>query len=125
MRFLRLACAVAVPVSLVLGAAWAAPPEPDCGKNEFTYARSLRELPPDVQRALGVGETGFSAIVEPGQPFNQTDNLIWGLPGRRLRQAKMNSNCTILEIEQGGIALQVIRLTYVRTKAGWVRAATR
>lgn len=125
MRLIRRLCMATMPAALASSAALAAPPQPDCGKGKFTAVWSLGELPPGVQQALGVGEADVlgSSIADPGQPFNPTDALMPGLPGRRLLQAKVNARCAIVEIERGGIALRFSRLTYVRTKQGWELAS--
>ena len=130
MRLFRLLCTAAVLAALASCAAPApaAPPQPpDCGNDRFAHVQSLGELPLGVQQALGVGAAGVfrGGIAEPGQPFNSTDVLMMGLPSRRLKQAQVNARCAIVEIEQGGIALRRIKLTYVRTNEGWTLASTR
>lgn len=95
-----------------------------CSGADFGVIDSLRQLPEDVQAALGAGHTGPGAIADRGERFNPIDTLVPGLPGRRLRQALMGTDCIVVRIEYGGIALRIEDRLFVRRggDAGWSQA---
>lgn len=75
----------------------------------FREVRTIKSLPPAIQKALGVGRSGLEGIADRGGRFNKTD-AVWGittLPFRRFAVAGLSSETALVAMECGGIGYNV------------------
>lgn len=91
-----------------------------CAGTDFLAISKLRALPKPVQLALGADNRGLGGIADRDEFFNSIDAIDFRLPSKRFRNALQNSQCIIVEIELGGIALRRQKLLFRPTDDGWV-----
>ena len=68
---------------------------------------TLRELPPGVQAALGVGTPGLDGIADRNGKYNPTDDMDSRLPMRRFLIAGLDGDSALVAIEHGGFVWSV------------------
>lgn len=82
--------------------------------------KSIRELPAEVQTALGRGRQDGAGIADIGEQFNRTDVILdETLPQNHLAGGRMGQDCIRLYVEHGGIGLFREELAFQRTDQGW------
>ena len=86
--------------------------------HELREVRSLRQLPPPVQMALGVGISGLEGIADRNGKYNPTDVVDSRLPMRRFLIAGVDADSALVAIERGGFgwSVEVIFFSYSTKK---------
>ncbi|MEO8100479.1 MAG: hypothetical protein ABI811_22460 [Acidobacteriota bacterium] len=77
------------------------------GGHALREVTALRELPPGVQTALGVGALGLDGIADRGEKYNPTDVVDSSLPMRRFVVAGLDGDSALVAIEHGGLGREV------------------
>jgi len=75
--------------------------------HRFHEVRTLKELPTDVQVALGVGTSGLEGIADRKGKYNPTDVIDSSLPMRRFLVAGIDGDATLVALEHGGFGWRV------------------
>jgi hypothetical protein len=89
--------------------------------SSLVEAKTLGDLPSDLQSVLGVHATGYERIADVGEPCNPTDVVGPG-PTRCFFVGGISAASALVAFKIGGFAGQSgVGEAYVRTSAGWVR----
>lgn len=100
------------------------PASVDCPKPSLPLL--LDELPADIQKLLGRGDTGIGGLADRGEAFNATDAIGHGsAPMTRFHWAGQGEDCYAVTLERGGFVHYVETLVLRRGQQGWHIASTR
>ncbi|MDB5961907.1 MAG: hypothetical protein JWP59_3201 [Massilia sp.] len=87
---------------------------------QFVQVNSLKQLPPAVQRALGVGNSADS-IADRGERFNAGCVVLDATPQKRFLLGAVAADRVVVAIELGGIVHQSQTIEWRREGAEWVK----
>ena len=90
-----------------------------CGRQPLTEARSLENLPAEVNSLLGRGPDGLDGIADRNGKFNVTDVVDNRLPMRRFVLAGFNDSCALVAVERGGRGHWFEVFAFERTNGKW------
>ena len=91
----------------------------DCARVQFSEARSLVNLPPEVNILLGKDLSGLAGIADRGGKYNPTDVVDSTLPMRRFALAAISSRLVLVAIERGGYAHFFELWSFEQRADGW------
>jgi hypothetical protein len=84
-----------------------------CSPKVCRQISTLKQLPPEVVSSLG-------QIADRGARYNATDVIDSHLPMRRFLQASMTADQLIVQMECGGFAYHLERVSFRLTNNRWV-----
>jgi hypothetical protein len=90
-----------------------------CGGLDYAEARSLKNLPPEIQAALGAGAPGRGGIADRGERFNSSDVVDEKVPARRFAAGGFAPGRAVVFVERGGFAdrIEAIQFSIADGKA--------
>jgi hypothetical protein len=75
-----------------------------CGGLDYAEARSLQDLPPEIQAALGADALGMDGIADRGGHFNSSDVVDEKVPGRRFAAGGFAPGRAVVFVERAGLS---------------------
>jgi hypothetical protein len=89
--------------------------------SSLVEAKTLGDLPADLQSVLGVHANGYARIADVGEPCNPTD-VIGNDPGRCFFVGGVSATSALIAFKIGGYAGQTgVGEAYVHTASTWIK----